>query len=85
MSDNGFTQHNATIADVEISVQSYRVGNRWAAKVETLDVGNVIGRAMADTREAAEAAAIESAQVVLELRSATASLRASADKLRDKR
>jgi hypothetical protein len=85
MSDNGFTQQKRIIANVEVSVQSYRVGNRWAAKVETLDVGNVIGRAMADTREDAEAAASENASVLLELRSATASLRASADKLRDKR
>jgi hypothetical protein len=85
MSDNGFTKKNSTVADVEVSVQSYKVGTRWAAKVETLDVGNVIGRAMADTREEAEEAAIDGAKVVLELRSATASLRASANKLRDKR
>ena len=85
MSDNGFNQQKSTIGDVEVSIQSYRVGSRWAAKVETLDVGNVIGRALADTREQAEEAAIDSAKVVLELRSATASLRASANKLRDKR
>jgi hypothetical protein len=85
MSDNGFHQQNSIIGDVEVSVQSYRVGSRWAAKVETVDVGNVIGRALADTREQAEEAAMDSAKVVLELRSATASLRASANKLRDKR
>lgn len=85
MSDNGFTQQKMTIGEVEVSVQSYRVGTRWAAKVETSDVGNVIGRALAESREAACGAALDAAKVVLDLRSASASLRASADRLRDKR
>lgn len=79
---NDFRRETIQIASTEVSLHSHRVGHRWAAKVETADVGNVIGRAMADTREEAEKAAIESATAVLELRNASAMLRASADKLR---
>lgn len=82
---NDFLQRTDRIADVEVRVQSYRVGQRWAAKVESADAGNVIGRAMDDTREAAERAALDGAKTVIELRNATASLRASTDKLRDKK
>ncbi len=85
MTDDGFTEQKSIIANVEVSVQSYRVGSRWAAKVETLDVGSVIGRAMAGTRAEAEEAATDSAKVVLELRSATAALRATANSLHPKR
>lgn len=82
MSDNGFEQRVVSIVGVDVRVQSYRVGSRWAAKVETLDVGNSIGRGVADSREEAQRVAMESAKVVLELRSATAAFRSSADRLK---
>ena len=84
MSDNGFAQETRSIAGVDVRLQSYKVGNRWAAKIETLDVGNSIGRGMADTREEAERIAVESAKVVLELRSATAAFRSTAERLKEK-
>lgn len=82
MTDNEFKQETRTIAGVEVRVQSHKVGHRWAAKVETLDVGNSIGRGMADTRDEAERLALDSAKVVLELRSATAAFRSSTARLK---
>jgi hypothetical protein len=80
--DNGFEKRSVTTVGVLLTVQSYRVGARWAAKVETADVGNSIGRGSGDTRAAAEAAAIESAKLVLEMRSAGAAFRTSAHRLK---
>jgi hypothetical protein len=70
------------LAGVDVVIQSYRVGARWAAKVETSDVGNSVGRAQGDTREAAEAAATEAATVVLELRNASAAFKNVAQRVR---
>lgn len=80
--DNGFAKRAVTIGTVDVTVQSYRVGARWAAKVETADVGNAIGRGSGETREQAEAAALDSATLVLDVRSAAAAFRTSADRLK---
>lgn len=80
--DNGFEKRTVTIGQVELTVQSYRVGARWAAKVETADAGNSIGRGSGDTREAAEASALESARLVLDMRSAADAFRTSASRLK---
>ena len=82
MGENGFEKRTMVLAGVEVAVQSYRVGTRWAAKVETSDVGNSIGRSAGDTREAAEAGAMEAAIVVLQLRNATAAFRNSAQRVK---
>lgn len=80
--DNAFEKRPIAINGIEVTIQSYRVGTRWAAKVETVDVGNSIGRASGETREAAENAAIESAKLVLDMRSAAAAFRTSASRLK---
>jgi hypothetical protein len=80
--DNGFEKRTIALGGVEVNIQSYRVGARWAAKVETADVGNSIGRGSGDTRESAEAAAIDSAKLVLDMRSAAAAFRTSANRLK---
>lgn len=80
--DNGFAKRVARIGGVEVTVQSYRVGMRWAAKVEAADVGNAIGRGSGESREAAEAAALDSATLVLDVRSAAAAFKTSADRLK---
>jgi hypothetical protein len=80
VTDNGFQKRTMVLAGVDVAVQSYRVGARWAAKVETTDVGNSLGRAQGDTRETAEAGAMDAATVVLELRHASAAFKNSAQR-----
>jgi hypothetical protein len=80
--DSGFAKRTMLLGEVEVIVQSYRVGSRWAAKVETSDVGNSIGRSSGETRELAEAAALDSAKLVLEMRSAADAFRTSAQRLK---
>jgi hypothetical protein len=80
--DNEFEKDRVTLGGVDLVLQSYRVGTRWAAKVETADVGNAIGRGSGDTREAAETAALESAKLILDMRSATAAFRTSTSRLK---
>jgi len=71
-----------TIEAFDAVVESYRVGARWGARVETTDESGPIGRGSGETRQAAEEAAIESARAVLEMRSAASAFRTSTNRLR---
>ncbi len=81
-SDNGFAKREMKIGETDVTVQSHRAGTRWTAKIETVDVGNSIGRGSGSSREEAEAAAIESAKLVLDMRSAAAAFATSASRLK---
>lgn len=78
----GLETTTTTLAGVEVRVVTYAVGSRFGAKVESLDVGNTLGRGGGATREEAATAAIEAASLVLELRSATNAFRAGAARLK---
>ncbi len=80
--DNGFEKRALAIGGVELVMQSYRVGARWAAKLETSDAGNSIGRGSGESRQAAEEAALDSAKMVLDMRSAAAAFRTCASRLK---
>jgi len=80
--DNGFAKRALNIGETEVTVQSHRVGTRWTAKIETVDVGNSIGRGSGSSREEAETSAIESAKLVLDMRSAAAAFATSASRLK---
>lgn len=79
---NELEQRVETVAGIDVRVSTYKVGTRFGAKVETLDVGNTIGRGSGATRAEASESAIASASLVLELRSATSAFKAGADRLK---
>jgi hypothetical protein len=79
---NEFQKRAISLEGIELEVESYRVGSRWGAKVQTAVVGNSLGRGSGNTREAAEDAAIDSAKMVLDMRSAAAAFRTSTNRMR---
>jgi hypothetical protein len=79
---NELEQHVESVAGIDVRISTYKVGTRFGAKVETLDVGNTIGRGTGGTRAEAAQAAVQSASLVLELRSATSAFKAGADRLK---
>jgi hypothetical protein len=68
-----------------VGVESYKVGARFAARVDNVDPGAVIGRGQGATREEAEQVALEAAALTLQLRDATQSMRRTAEVLPAKR
>lgn len=66
---------------VEVGVTSYKIGNRYASRVDNVDPGSIIGRGGGPTREAAESIALEKASLSLDLVRATQALRRSVDHL----
>ncbi len=77
MSDNpNFHHRRAVLLGKDVGITSYPVGVRFAARVDNVDPGAIIGRAMGDTREAAERAALENAAHSLELAASRDALKA---------
>lgn len=67
---------------VEVSVSSYRIGDRYSCTVDNIDPGAVIGRGSGPDRNTAEDAAIEQASMKLCLSKAGQSLSRSMENLR---
>lgn len=64
-----------------VGITSYRVGNLFAARIDNVDPGSIIGRGSAATREGAESIALEKAMLSLDLEQAGHALRRSVDSL----
>ncbi|MEP7121599.1 MAG: hypothetical protein ABJE95_11835 [Byssovorax sp.] len=64
-----------------LGVTSYRVGNLFAARIDNVDPGAVIGRGSGATREEAESIALEKALLSLDLEQSGQALRRSVDHL----
>ena len=79
---NEFQARAISVEGVELQIQSYRVGARWGAKIESTDAGNSLARGSGQTRDEAEGAAIESAKMVLDMRSAATAFRTSTNRMR---
>ena len=50
-----------------VGISSYRVGNLFAARIDNVDPGSIIGRGSGATREEAEGIALEKAMLSLDL------------------
>ena len=79
---NEFQKRAICVEGVDLEIQSYRVGTRWGAKVETTEAGNSLARGSGQTREEAEGSAIESAKMVLDMRGAAAAFRTCANRMK---
>lgn len=77
-----FQKRAISVEGVDLEIQSYRVGTRWGAKVESTEAGNSLARGSGQTRAEAEGAAIESAKMVLDMRSAAAAFRTSTNRMK---
>lgn len=64
-----------------VGVTSYRVGNLFAARIDNIDPGSIIGRGSASTREEAVSIALEKAMLSLDLAQSSQALRRTADYL----
>jgi hypothetical protein len=64
-----------------VGVTSYRVGHLFAARIDNVDPGSIIGRGSAATREEAESIALEKAMLSLDLEQSSQALRRTADHL----
>lgn len=82
---NEYVTRRDSLSGQPVGVSSYRVGNRFSARVDNVDPGAIIGRGQGATREEAEQAALESAALTMNLRSATEAMRQSAAQLTGKR
>ena len=80
--EDEFQTRAISLDGVEVEVDSYRVGARWAAKVHAPEVGNSLARGGGSTREEAERVALDSARMVLDMRNAAAAFRVSADRMK---
>jgi hypothetical protein len=78
---NEFRRTRVMLAGREVGVTSYRVGCRFSCRVDNVDPGAVIGRAVGATREEAEDAALASAALTFDLRDASDALRRSVELL----
>ena len=78
---NEFRRTIATLAGREVGVTSYRVGSRYSCRIDNVDPGAVIGRAIGLTRDEAEGAALASAGLTLDLQDANDALRRSVEML----
>jgi hypothetical protein len=68
-----------------VGITSYRVGNLFAARIDNVDPGSIIGRGSGGTREEAEAIALEKALLSLDLEEAGQAMRRSVDYLNAER
>ena len=81
----GYREREERIDAVLVRITSYEVGRRFSCRIDNLDPGGNIARGMGDTREAAEAQAIESARLTLAMRSSGLGLRRAIDSLNRKK
>lgn len=68
-----------------VGITSYRVGNLFAARIDNVDPGSIIGRGSATTREEAEAVALEKAILSLDLERSAQALQQHVDHLNSDR
>jgi len=68
-----------------VGITSYRVGSLFAARIDNVDPGSIIGRGSGTTREVAEASALEKAMLSLELERSAEALRLRVDHLNNDR
>lgn len=78
----GLQSRQLDIGGVAILVESYKVGERFACRIDSVESGDVLARGAGPTRGDAETAALDSARLVLELRDARNAMRRSAEALR---
>ncbi len=83
----GLTRHDLvqrviTLEGIEVSIHSYRIGERYSCTVDNIDPGSIIGRGSGPDRQTAEEAAIEQASMKLCLGKAGQSLGRSIENLR---
>ncbi len=64
-----------------VGIASYKVGNRYCARVDNVDPGAIIGRGQGQDRHEAEHQAVESAALTLKLRDASEAIRKSVERL----
>ncbi len=81
-SQNEYVKRTETIEGHAVGLSSYKVGLRFAARVDNIDPGAIIGRGQGATRLEAEQQALESAALTLNLRSSAEAMRRSAEQLR---
>lgn len=74
---NELRYRRATVEGQEVGVTSFRIGARFACRVDNVDPGSVIGRGNGATRDEAEQAALDKASLSLGLTQATQALRRS--------
>ena len=74
-------QRKQTVGARVLGITSYRVGNLFAARIDNVDPGAIIGRGSAATRDEAESIALEKALLSLDLEQSGQALRKSADHL----
>jgi hypothetical protein len=77
----GRTTRKAIVAGVEVTITSYSVGAKFSCRVSEQS-GHDVGRAIAATREAAETAALDNAEMALQMRNARESMKRTAEALK---
>ena len=84
--DNGHAEtleeRTLELEHTNVRVTSYRIGERWAARVDNIDPGDVIGRGRGADRAEAETNALNSAAVRLGMSAARVAIRRGMDKLK---
>ena len=68
-----------------VGITSYRVGNLFAARIDNVDPGSIIGRGSGSTREEAELIALEKAMLSLDLARSAQALKLRVDHLNSER
>lgn len=84
LATNGYESRVVSLAGVDVRVSSYTLGSRFSCRVDNLDPGGNIARGSGPTRADAESTAMEAARLALELRSASANMRAVVDAMNKK-
>jgi hypothetical protein len=73
--------HKQRVGPRVVGITSYRVGNLFAARIDNVDPGSIIGRGSGATREEAEGIALEKALLSLDLEQAGQAMRHRIDDL----
>ena len=73
------------VGDRVVGITSYAVGHLFAARIDNVDPGSIIGRGSASTREEAESIALEKAMLSLDLQQSNQALRRTVDHLNSDR
>lgn len=70
-------ERTVRVEGIDVKLLSYRIGERYFARVHDLELADLLGRASGETREEAEAAAIDAASMRLGMSAARASMERS--------
>ena len=65
MNPTNYTERKVEIDGWQVNLTTYQLGNKWHSKADNVSPGAALARIVADTREEAEAQALERARALL--------------------